>query len=742
MNHTLRRHTRGRFEASRAFGKTRRVVWLGLFFFVLCSPVHAQDVSAGTTPAPPDVNNLPADWWSYISSVAPGERAERLERLFDAIRQRSAADPARSKLAADLVSEIGSLTSAYVQLLKTRPSEAPLATSARAQYTFADVLGLHARAAEAALELNLARELVQRGSRNIAHAEKRLSNDKAKYRGVPLDVPARFDAALRIISERLRISIESEQLRIESGQLANREKMLAVTNDELAYAVKELLIDEEGIRKADSKAAASEERAQAARREAIAMRTSEPGTSAGDNTQENALRAAKLIATEALSTEHESVARRYTLQASYLAARFNSADEALSALHDERISAETFASEARAAVQVWRKAAERERSLALQFLSRERDGPTSAFEAIAEQRVVLANDISRVVAQIEAEIARIEFIEQLAAAFLAAKTGRFENYLAHSIDFVQGAWTKTRRWALSSLFEINETPVTLAGLLRVLIILIAAIWVSKALRHGLERLADSNVSMNRSSLYILGRIFHYLVLGTAFLIALSTLGLDFTKLAFIAGAVGVGIGFGLQAIFSNFISGIIVLIERSLKVGDFVELESGVTGEVREINIRSTLITTNDNIDILVPNSEFVNGRVINWTLRDAYRRVRIPFGVAYGTDKELVQKAALEAADEVPFTLKNYPKREPQAWLVEFGDSSLNFELIVWLTTDAVRRPGAVHAAYIWAIETALGKYGIEIPFPQRDLHVRSVFGHKGEDGLERLSGTRRPSE
>jgi small-conductance mechanosensitive channel len=180
---------------------------------------------------------------------------------------------------------------------------------------------------------------------------------------------------------------------------------------------------------------------------------------------------------------------------------------------------------------------------------------------------------------------------------------------------------------------------------------------------------------------------------------------------------------------SNFVAGLIILFEKSLKIADFVELESGVTGEVREINMRSTLITTNDNIDIVVPNSEFVNGRVTNWTMREAYRRVHIPFGVAYGTDKELVKKAALEAADNVAVTLTNNKLREPQLWFVEFGDSSLNFSLVVWLKPEAVKSPGAVHARYLWAIDDKLRQYGIEVPFPQRDLHVRSVLGKHSAD-------------
>ena len=213
--------------------------------------------------------------------------------------------------------------------------------------------------------------------------------------------------------------------------------------------------------------------------------------------------------------------------------------------------------------------------------------------------------------------------------------------------------------------------------------------------------------------------------------ALNFLGIPTTRFAVLAGAIGVGLGFGLQAIFSNFISGIIMLFERSVRVGDFVELESGLHGEVRDINIRSTLITTNDNIDILVPNSEFVTHRVVNWTHGDVSRRLRIAFGVAYGTDKELVKKAALEAAAEVPFTIALDGPRKPQVWLVEFGESSMVFELVVWLTADATKRPSAVKAGYMWALDTALCKYGIEIPSPQQDLNLRSLFGLEGEQAL-----------
>ena len=254
-------------------------------------------------------------------------------------------------------------------------------------------------------------------------------------------------------------------------------------------------------------------------------------------------------------------------------------------------------------------------------------------------------------------------------------------------------------------------------------------------RQFLDRTSGRRPTMNRASMYTLGRLFHYLILGLGLLIALSAIGIDVTKFALLLSAIGIGLGFGLQAIFSNFVAGLIILFEKSLKVGDFVDLQSGVRGEVREINIRSTLVTTNDNVDILVPNSEFVNGRVTNWTLRDAHLRLRLPFGVAFGTDRELVRTAGLAAARAVPHTVLSGGRRDPQVWLVGFGESRLDFELVVWLTPEAVRRPNVVHAEYYWALAAALEKHGIEIALPQRVLHLGSGF--RDEDALRtRLAG------
>ena len=269
------------------------------------------------------------------------------------------------------------------------------------------------------------------------------------------------------------------------------------------------------------------------------------------------------------------------------------------------------------------------------------------------------------------------------------------------------------------LLTVGSSVITLSSIVFSALVILATLLAAKLCRRFFVRLRQRHNGQDTSSIYILERFFHYLLLALGLVVALSTLGVDITHLALLATALSVGIGFGLQSIFNNFFSGIIILLERSLKVGDFIELDNGISGSVQEINIRSTQIRTRENLDILVPNSEFVSGRVTNWTLGDPTRRLHIPFGVAYGSDKELVKKAALEAASRLEYTIYDNPDQQPDVWLVNFGDSSLDFELVAWVDPRKNTRRINMRAGYLWELETSLKEYGIVIPFPQRDLHI-----------------------
>lgn len=274
-------------------------------------------------------------------------------------------------------------------------------------------------------------------------------------------------------------------------------------------------------------------------------------------------------------------------------------------------------------------------------------------------------------------------------------------------------------WLDIELLKIGNYTLQLGQLLSFLMVLLATAIVSRVLQAGFNRIARQSGNNNSHQLYIISRIIHYVVLFVGFIFALTMLGFKVTELAIMASALGIGIGLGLQGMVNNFVSGLVIMFERSLKVGDFIEMADGLVGEVIEINMRATLIRTNDNVDILIPNADLVSGTVTNWTLAENVRRFRIPFGVAYGTDKEKVKKAVLEAADSVPYTL-NVPGREPTVWMTSFGDSSLNFTLGVWVSAEQVKRPTALVSDYNWAIDDAFRKHGIEIPFPQRDVHIK----------------------
>jgi len=285
------------------------------------------------------------------------------------------------------------------------------------------------------------------------------------------------------------------------------------------------------------------------------------------------------------------------------------------------------------------------------------------------------------------------------------------------MSFFHEVWKTTLLIGKDPLFSIGNTDLTLFRLLGLLLIIAAMLQIAKIFRRSIIKL---NPDMSNHAVYLLSRMAGYFVWIIGTLIGLNFIGFELSSFAFLGGAVGLGLGFGLQNILSNFVAGIIILFEKSLKVGDIVELQSSVTGRVAEINLRYTRITTADAIDILVPNSEFISGRVVNWTFADPIRRIHIPFSAAYGTDKDMVKQAGIAAALSLDTTI-NDDTHQPDVWLVRMGDNALEFELVVWINQETVKIRGTVHANYVWALETELRRRGIEIPFPQRDLYLKN---------------------
>jgi len=258
--------------------------------------------------------------------------------------------------------------------------------------------------------------------------------------------------------------------------------------------------------------------------------------------------------------------------------------------------------------------------------------------------------------------------------------------------------------------------ITVASLL-VLIVLFGLVIIGERVirRHFVTRVLR-RTQFDPAFQFTLARVIGYCILAFGFYVSFQMVGINLSSLAILAGAVGVGLGFGLQNIISNFISGLIILAERPIAIGDRVEIGE-VAGQVREISLRSTTVVTNDNIAMIVPNADFITQRVTNWSYADPRVRFRVAFGVAYGTDLERLGKLMLEVAGEHPKALK---EPGPELFFVGFGDSALNFELAVW-SEEMNNTPRRFRSELLLAIEKKLRENGIEIPFPQREVRFRS---------------------
>jgi small-conductance mechanosensitive channel len=246
-------------------------------------------------------------------------------------------------------------------------------------------------------------------------------------------------------------------------------------------------------------------------------------------------------------------------------------------------------------------------------------------------------------------------------------------------------------------------------------LLISVFWISSRTKRFLFTRLLAESGLDRSLQYAIAQIVGYVVLIIGIIIVLDNAGIHLGALTVFAGAVGVGLGFGLKNVASNFISGLLILAERPIAIGDRIEV-GGITGQVQEIRARSTVILTNDNIAMIVPNEKFIDSPVTNWTYTDRRVRFRLPVGVAYGTDVDKVREALIAAAREHPATLK---EPEPNAFLEKFGDSTIDFQLVVW-SDEMSRRPSRFKSDLNYLIYKHLTRVGIEIPNPQRDLHIR----------------------
>jgi small-conductance mechanosensitive channel len=266
-----------------------------------------------------------------------------------------------------------------------------------------------------------------------------------------------------------------------------------------------------------------------------------------------------------------------------------------------------------------------------------------------------------------------------------------------------------------TIFNINNKPVTLASILFFILVLMIFLISSIILRKFILEKILTRISLEKGTRYTISRTTHYLIMIVGAIVAFQFIGIDLSGLAVIFGLLSVGIGFGLQNITSNFISGLILLFERPIQVGDRITVGE-TEGLVEAINMRATILRSINNISVIVPNSEFVSGRVINWSHGDPRILLFVDVGVSYNSNLDDVIKALSEVADENQRVLKD-PAHD--VLLTSFGDSCWNMRLRVWL--EDPRQYRVIHSEINQAIVKKFRSMNIEIPFPQRDIHIQN---------------------
>jgi small-conductance mechanosensitive channel len=266
------------------------------------------------------------------------------------------------------------------------------------------------------------------------------------------------------------------------------------------------------------------------------------------------------------------------------------------------------------------------------------------------------------------------------------------------------------------IFHLGGTSVTFWLIVQATLILLAIVYVSRLAQAYFDYKVYPSFGIDPGLGYALNTVIKYSSLAIGFLIALNILGINLQFLLVFAGAIGIGVGLGLQNMAANVISGFTIIFGGKIRKGDWIEVESMI-GEVMDIYLRATKVRTRDNIEYLVPNSNIISNTMVNYSLSSPLIRIELPVGVSYSADPRRVEEILMATAEHEPLVEK---ARRPGVRFVEYGDNSINFDLLVWI--DVRRTPRRrVRSNLYFAIFEGFAKAGIEIPFPQRDVHIRS---------------------
>ena len=312
----------------------------------------------------------------------------------------------------------------------------------------------------------------------------------------------------------------------------------------------------------------------------------------------------------------------------------------------------------------------------------------------------------------------VELLKYLSREYIGVTKTTFADTKESFLDILKYGWDEVNR----PVIPIGD-GVSILAVIKFFLIFILGFTIAIFYKRKISNASGYLKNSSPATKTMLANLGYYFLVILTFVFALNSVGIDLSSLTILVGALSVGIGFGLQNIVSNFISGIILIFEKSIQVGNIIEINNQFKGRVTQINMRSSVITTFDNIDIIIPNSTLMQNNVINLTFSDDIRRLHIPFSVAYGTNSDFIIKLILDSLKETQLVyIREDESRQAKIWMTGMGASSVEYKLLVWVNANTNRfgLDSSGMSDFLIFIYNTLQKNNIEIPFPQMDIHIR----------------------
>ena len=660
------------------------------------------------TPVVPDPMKLSPSWWEYFN-VDDDELYKHIKKTQEALEKiKSSLSDEEDIQAISLIKHISIRLESLPEIKTPLSSISPPQKEFAESYTLPTLVDLGKKLRENQENMRSLSNQLHLLRNNIKSQVTFFDNLLAHYLASSEKTPERLPMGLEVILTKLELVLDQHRFLLLQRQIEKQKNQLDVIKQEAKFARMHLKPSKEGLAPIEEEISKTEKRASLAQTEAF--RAVSNLNQKLDTQQFSQLE--RDIATQNVHRANISAAIATTAMINakiqkeiFLLASTKSKSDGSQILN--KISTwKSELSKIQKDNQEWKNNTKTEMERSLKNLSK---ATTEAVEERQEQKaLILVNESFLGIKKIENELFLSAFLlEQLSQLYQDKYSNVFDRIQAVWINIIVFFKANTK-WFSESFFKIGETPITPIGLFKVVLIAVIAYFLAKFVQTMIKRFGEKYSNVEQSAIYTLSRIAYYCIFYIGLFIAITSIGVEFTAFAFVAGAITFWMGFGLIPIVTNFAAGIIVLLDKNIRKGDLVKLESGEKGRIAEMNVRTSILHTEDGQQMIIPNTELVVKKITNRSLYVGAQCLTISFEVDPSANKDAVKELIIKTAKDQSCTSTH---REPQLFLKHFDSIALHFELKVWITRkEAKKERDHLYSTYMWAIETVLKENNIPL--------------------------------